>query len=162
MCVLAVQGALNGVLTFVGVAGLLDCQLYERLQCLLRHPSAFHARYHGLSWQKVHLFTAFQLFFFGSFHLVPLAFTAGGFFAVPPLIVVAVFFRRWVVPEFFTEAELDQLDDDGTSIDDDDDDGAGHAKSGRNSPMVGLSGHRTTSEATLTGGFGQFVAPGRQ
>ena len=136
------KGALNGVLTFVGVAGLLDCQLWERLQCVLRHPSAFHARYHGMDWRKVHLFTFLQLFFLATFWVANVKIS---FFLVPPLIVTTVFVRRWAIPSLFTEAELEQLDDDGTAIDDDD--------SSQDKPSHGLSGHRTTSEAVRTGGL---------
>ena len=105
------SGALNGVLTFVGVAGLLDCQLWERILCLIRHPSAFHSRYEGLPWWKVHTFTCLQLGFLAIFWVGN---TLISFFVVPALIVTTVFVRRWFIPSLFTTAELDQLDDDGT------------------------------------------------
>eukprot|EP01052_Picozoa_sp_SAG31_P005804 SAG31_NODE_260_length_18915_cov_3.432823_7_plen_647_part_00 len=106
-------GALNGVLAFVGVAGLLDCQLFERLLCLLRHPSEFHKRYAGLPAAKVHLFTMFQIFFFVAFWVA----NHFSFFCVPFLIVTAVFTRRFFIPTLFTQEQLDQLDDDGTAVD---------------------------------------------
>ena len=127
------------MLTFVGVAGLFDCQLYERLQCVLRHPSEFHSRYHNMDWKKVHLFTFLQVFFFAAFWFA----NHFSFFFVPLLIVTAVFTRRWFIPSLFTVAELEQLDDDGTAID-------GEEKEAE----FGLSGHRTTSEAIKTGGMG--------
>lgn len=131
------SGALNGVLTFVGVAGLFDCQLWERLQCLLRSPDAFHGRYEGIAWQKVHLFTGMQVGFLVLFWAANLNIS---FFCVPVLLVVTVLTRVYAMPYMFTEAELDQLDDDGTAIDEPD--------------QVGLSGHRTTSESIMTGAMG--------
>eukprot|EP01050_Picozoa_sp_SAG11_P008122 SAG11_NODE_700_length_7673_cov_7.359255_5_plen_89_part_00 len=56
-------GALNGVLTFVGVAGLFDCQLWERLLCLLRLPSAFHKRCAFSKSQRACIASALNAFF---------------------------------------------------------------------------------------------------
>eukprot|EP01052_Picozoa_sp_SAG31_P016970 SAG31_NODE_1143_length_9694_cov_5.541011_7_plen_115_part_00 len=39
--------ALNGVLIFVGVSGLFDLQLWERVQLLYHHPQNFSSRYNG-------------------------------------------------------------------------------------------------------------------
>ena len=40
------------------------------------------------------------------------------FFGVPVMICVAVFTRLYYFPIIFSEAELAQIDDDGTAIDD--------------------------------------------
>lgn len=100
------SGALNGVLTFVGVAGLFDCQLWERLQCLLKLPSAFNPRYAGLDWTKVHFFTFLQVLFLVLFWLANIYVS---FFVVPVLLCTTVAVRRYVMPTWFTEEELAQV-----------------------------------------------------
>ena len=100
------SGALNGVLTFVGVAGLFDCQLWERLQCLFKAPSAFNSRYAGLDWKKVHFFTFMQVLFLVLFWLANIYIS---FFVVPVLLCTTVAVRRYVMVSWFTEAELEQV-----------------------------------------------------
>ena len=100
------SGALNGVLTFVGVAGLFDCQLWERLQCLFKAPSSFNSRYAGLDWKKVHFFTFLQVLFLVLFWLANLYIS---FFVVPLLLCTTVAVRRYVMESWFTDAELEQV-----------------------------------------------------
>ena len=58
------DGAVDGVLTFVGVAGIIsDNQLWERIVCLLTVPANFPSVVRPLrkKWWKVHLYTIIQL-----------------------------------------------------------------------------------------------------
>ena len=80
-----------------GVAGLFECELWERILLLLRPPSAFPAEksYCQVPWWKMHLFTLLQILCLAVAWGVNLS-PAGLLFSV--IIVLLVPFRALVVP----------------------------------------------------------------
>lgn len=100
---------IDAILFFVGVAGLFECELWERLLLLCRHPKTFpiDKKYTKVSWKKMHGYTLLQIFLLGIAWAVQLS-PAGLLFSV--LICMLVPFRIWVVPLLFTPHELDMLD----------------------------------------------------
>ncbi|CAB9506504.1 Electroneutral sodium bicarbonate exchanger 1 [Seminavis robusta] len=113
-------GVVNGILTFVGLQGILPGtgnQLIDRCVLLLTAPSEFVTRdknqngYMELPWKRIHLYTAVQL--------ACLAACWGWRFTGPlaiafPLVVVAfVPLRLVVLPKIFSEEELRLLDSEG-------------------------------------------------
>eukprot|EP01063_Lacrimia_lanifica_P028716 TRINITY_DN4241_c0_g3_i1.p1 TRINITY_DN4241_c0_g3~~TRINITY_DN4241_c0_g3_i1.p1 ORF type:complete len:571 (+),score=203.23 TRINITY_DN4241_c0_g3_i1:61-1773(+) len=96
----------SGILLFVGVAGLTDTQLYERLKCLLKHPDNFPQAFQAVPWTVLHAFTAVQVLILGVAWAVNLS-PAALLFSV--IVVMIVPFRRFVIPTMFSEY-LDVLD----------------------------------------------------
>eukprot|EP00808_Paulinella_micropora_P028127 g27840.t1 len=105
------MGVVDGILTFVGVFGLLHNrnQFVERLLLLLTpsENSRAYVTFRGVSHNKIHAFTLIQLIcFIGCWLLVKSP--AGLFF--PFLILLLVPLRNRLLPCWFTDEELDLLD----------------------------------------------------
>ena len=107
-------GAVDGILTFVGVAGLLECQLWERILLLLRAPSEFPAYdkhktpyVGGVRPLKMHAYTCIQLLLLAGCWAVNLS-PAGLAFSLVVLSLVP--FRTYVIPCCFTKRERIALD----------------------------------------------------
>lgn len=99
----------HSILIFVGVVGLFDCELWERLLLLFREPSAFPTNkiYTKASYKKMHFYTFVQILCLGVCWAVNLS-PAGLLFSL--VVVCLVPFRVYVVPYFFTKQELEFLD----------------------------------------------------
>ena len=100
---------IDAILFFVGVAGLFECELYERLLLIFRAPSTFPASktYTRVGATKMHAYTALQIACLGVCWAVNLS-PAGLLFSV--IVCLLVPFRQKVVPVFFDKSELDLLD----------------------------------------------------
>lgn len=103
------RAAINGVLVYVGMEGILTTQLWRRV-CLLISPRAsFPPRLLRLGVPRVHLFTLLQLGLLGACWLINLS-PLG--LCVAFLIVALVPFRIVAMPKMFTPSELVALDSD--------------------------------------------------
>ena len=103
------RAAINGVLVYVGMEGILSTSLWSRA-CLLISPRAsFPQRLLALGMRRVHLFTLLQLALLGGCWLINLS-PLG--LCVAFLIVALVPLRIQVLPRIFTPAELLALDSD--------------------------------------------------
>lgn len=92
------KAAIYGILAFVGVAGLLDTQLWQRCVGLLQAPSSFPTKFRSVPWNHVHAWTAIQLIILAvawGVNLTP----AGLLFSL--IIVLIVPFRAYCVPRIF-------------------------------------------------------------
>lgn len=115
------QAAIDGVLAYVGVEGILETQLFQRL-LLVATPHSQHPPAHQrLRVASVHLFSAMQLTLLGLCWAINLS--PFGLF-VSFLIVALVPAREHVLPSLFSAAELAVLDQviAVEAADDDDDD----------------------------------------
>ena len=103
------RAAINGVLIYVGMEGILSTSLWSRV-CLLISPRAsFPQRLAALGVPRVHLFTSLQLGLLGGCWLINLS-PLG--LCVAFLIVALVPFRIVAMPKMFTPSELVALDSD--------------------------------------------------
>jgi len=109
------QAAISGILIFVGVAGLFDCELWTRIICLLRTTENFPKKFAGLELSRIHLFTAIQLGLLAICWAVNLS-PAGLLFSL--CVVSIVPFRVYVMPKIFSDEELLVLDSDVDPVND--------------------------------------------
>ena len=111
------NAAVDGILIFVGVAGLFECQLWVRAGLLLTDSRSYPA---GMMYTKplpakIHLFTFIQFICLGFAWLLnglamsnPRLSPLGLCF--PIIIMLLVPFRIYVMPQIFNVDELHQLD----------------------------------------------------
>lgn len=120
------EGVVNGILTFVGLQGILPWsgnQFIDRCVLLLTDPSEFSiaelppshvvaatttAPYLHVSWKRIHLYTLVQLSCLAA--CWGMRFTGPFALAFPLVIVGFVPLRLYVLPMIFSEEELDLLD----------------------------------------------------
>lgn len=111
------EGVVNGILTFVGLQGILPGtgnQLIDRVVLLVTSPSEFPestAPYAKLPWHRIHLYTLVQLLCLGA--CWGMRFTGPFSLAFPLVIVGFVPLRLYVLPRYFTAEELEALDSEG-------------------------------------------------
>jgi hypothetical protein len=111
------EGVVNGILAFVGLQGILPGtgnQLIDRVVLLITHPSEFpesSAPYAQLPWHRIHLYTGIQLACLTA--CWGMRFTGPFSLAFPLVIVGFVPLRLYVLPKYFSEAELAALDSEG-------------------------------------------------
>lgn len=114
------EGVVNGILTFVGLQGILPHtgnQFIDRCVLLITAPSEFHELdstepYMTLPWRRIHTYTAIQLVCLAACWGV--RFTGPFALAFPLVIVGFVPLRLLALPKFFTEEELAVLDSEGS------------------------------------------------
>ena len=123
-------GVVNGILTFVGLQGILPGtgnQLIDRCVLLITAPSEFatllsdpndnnnHHRitapYLHLPWYRIHMYTFVQLACLAA--CWGMRFTGPFSLAFPLVIVGFVPLRLYLLPKFFTKEELECLDSEG-------------------------------------------------
>jgi len=114
-------GVVNGILTFVGIAGILPGtgnQLMDRTLLLFTAPSGFPsatansavAPYSELPWYRIHLYTIIQLACLAGCWGMRFA---GPFSLAFPLVVVSFIpLRLCILPKLFSQNELSVLDAD--------------------------------------------------
>lgn len=108
------EGVVNGILTFVGLQGILPGtgnQLIDRIVLLFTAPSEFPdstAPYAHLPWRRIHLYTMVQLACLLT--CWAMRFTGPLSLAFPLIIVGFIPLRLKVLPKYFTEDELAALD----------------------------------------------------
>eukprot|EP00730_Choanoeca_flexa_P001165 TRINITY_DN10511_c0_g2_i1.p1 TRINITY_DN10511_c0_g2~~TRINITY_DN10511_c0_g2_i1.p1 ORF type:complete len:558 (+),score=118.55 TRINITY_DN10511_c0_g2_i1:61-1734(+) len=116
------EGVVDGILTFVGVSGLLaKNQFIERVWLLLT-PASDHPEnevYTAVPAHRMHLYTLVQLVCLACCWIIKQ--TPAGL-AFPLFIVLLVPFRNMVMPKLFTVEELEALDSEDIDQTDDDDD----------------------------------------
>ena len=111
------EGVVNGILTFVGLQGILPGtgnQLIDRCVLLVSSPSEAPksmAPYSHLHWQRVHLYTFVQLTCLAA--CWGMRFTGPFALAFPLVVVGFIPLRLLVLPRFFSEDELLALDAEG-------------------------------------------------
>ena len=90
------DGAVDGLLTFVGVAGLLECQLWERLLLLFRSSAEFPVKVYtrAINPWRMHAYTLIQVFCLAVAWAVNLS-PAGLAFSL--VVVLLVPFRTHIV-----------------------------------------------------------------
>ena len=96
----------EGTLCFVGFHGLQHTQLWERTILLFTEPALFPRPYASLGPKVVHGYTMVQLFCWAMCWVVNL--TLG--LAFPAWIVLLIPIRAYLLPNLFTEAQLEALD----------------------------------------------------
>jgi sodium borate transporter 11 len=109
------RAAINGVLAYVGVEGILGTTLWQRALLLVSPPSSFPPRLLSLGLSRVHLFTLLQLSLLLLCWLVNLS-PLG--LCVAFIIVSLVPLRMKVLPRLFSQGELAELDDEASAADD--------------------------------------------
>ena len=147
------DAAVDGILIFVGIAGLFECQLWDRIWLFCTqerfYPRASFTRVEPRS--KMHAFTMVQLaslgfawllngLAMGNPSLAPLG------LCFPLVIMLLVPFRLYVLPIYFSDDELEQLDNEV----DDRVDPALHKRSRSRSASFGTRG-QVSSNALLLG-----------
>ena len=101
------RAAINGVLTYVGVEGILSTTLWQRVLLLVSPAESFPPRLLHLGLPRVHAYTIIQLLLLGccwAINLSPLG------LCVAFLIVALVPLRIKLLPALFSAAELAELD----------------------------------------------------
>ena len=101
------RAAINGVLAYVGVEGILSTTLWQRALLLITPPASFPPRLLRLSLPRVHTYTLMQLALLACCWLINLS-PLG--LCVAFLIVALVPLRVTLLPKFFTSDELAVLD----------------------------------------------------
>ena len=98
-------GTIRGVLIFIGITGLINCQFWDRIVCFFKPHEDFAERYNsrGIAEYRVHLYTAFQMVIFVACWIVNLA--PGGIFVVF-VIASLVPIRIFLLPCIFSDLEL--------------------------------------------------------
>eukprot|EP00040_Diaphanoeca_grandis_P024921 m.137704 g.137704 ORF g.137704 m.137704 type:complete len:614 (-) comp29938_c0_seq1:710-2551(-) len=112
------EGVINGILTFVGVAGILPGtgnQFIDRVVLFITHPSNFpndklYTR--NMSVPKMHMFTLIQLLCLGA--CWGMRYTGDFALAFPLVIVLFVPLRLKILPRWFSPEELEALDSEQT------------------------------------------------
>ena len=102
------RAAINGVLAYVGVEGILSTTLWSRALLLLSPSASFPASLLEVGVGRVHLFTVLQLLLLGgcwAINLSPIG------LCVAFLIVALVPLRLSLLPKIFAEHELAALDE---------------------------------------------------
>eukprot|EP01059_Diplonema_ambulator_P015316 TRINITY_DN26425_c0_g1_i1.p1 TRINITY_DN26425_c0_g1~~TRINITY_DN26425_c0_g1_i1.p1 ORF type:complete len:555 (+),score=153.62 TRINITY_DN26425_c0_g1_i1:34-1665(+) len=97
------KACIDGILVYVGVAGLLDTQLWARVVCYLRPHAAFPSPFNELPMAVVHKYTTIQLLLLAVCWGVNLS-PAALLFSV--IVVSIVPFREHIVPMIFTDPEV--------------------------------------------------------
>lgn len=113
------EGVVNGILTFVGLQGILPGtgnQMIDRCVLLLTSPDEFRASksnapYANLPWRCIHVYTMVQLVCLAA--CWGMRFTGPFALAFPLVVVGFIPFRLLVLPKFFSQEELDALDSEG-------------------------------------------------
>jgi len=104
------------VFLFMGLASLPSNQFWVRFTMFFMQPSKYpdevYAKY--CSTYKVHLFTAIQVFLFGS--LMVFRSIKDVAIAFPIIIKLCIPIRMYILPKFFTEEELILLDAEDDAI----------------------------------------------
>eukprot|EP01060_Flectonema_neradi_P024369 TRINITY_DN3312_c0_g1_i3.p1 TRINITY_DN3312_c0_g1~~TRINITY_DN3312_c0_g1_i3.p1 ORF type:complete len:552 (+),score=62.18 TRINITY_DN3312_c0_g1_i3:35-1690(+) len=100
------KACIDGILIFVGVAGLLDTQLYERLGCFFKTASTMPARYSSIAVSDVHKWTLSQLFLLALCWGVNLS-PAALLFSV--IVVSIVPTRKYLIPSLFSTETRDEV-----------------------------------------------------
>eukprot|EP00947_MAST-08B_sp_MAST-8B-sp1_P006582 g6582.t1 len=139
------EGSIDGILTFVGVAGLLDTELWVRLNLLLRHPDNFEGRFRGVHWGRTHLYTFVQVALLGLIWGVNLS-PVGLLFSV--IVVGLVFFRIFVITKIFSAVELDILDSEAVATADGGGGGGGGGDDTSGGSTLYSSGYHNAGWAT--------------
>ena len=101
------RAAINGVLAYVGVEGILTTQLFSRTLLLLSPPASFPKPLAALGVGRVHTYTLLQLTLLGLCWLVNISPLGLG---VAFIIVSLVPLRAQLLPYVFTADELAALD----------------------------------------------------
>ena len=111
------DGAVNGILTYVGLAGLfVDNDLYTRMWLLFGSPTPKQRKElpftdeRVVSRWKMHQFTAIQVLLIGASWGIKVS-PAG--LAFPIVVCCFVPIRAYLLPMLFSEAELEALDREG-------------------------------------------------
>jgi len=109
---------LYGVFLFMGLVALPGQQFYQRFLLLFQQPSkmAQNAYTKHIPVNRIHLFTAFQFFFFGIICVVREIKAIS--IAFPVMVLLCIPARLYLHPRFFTKDELTLLDGSPEEIDD--------------------------------------------
>ena len=104
------EGCVDGLLMFVGIAGLFDCELWYRLQLLYHLPSDYprNAKYTNVPPCRMHSWTFLQIVCLAAAWAVFINPTFG--LAVSFVIIALIPFRIYLVPKCFGKDELESLD----------------------------------------------------
>eukprot|EP00935_MAST-01C_sp_MAST-1C-sp1_P000089 g89.t1 len=118
------NAAVDGILIFVGVAGLPDTQMFQRVMLLFTAPENYPATvlYARAEPNKMHLFTGIQFTAFGLAWLVQgLAMNYKSLsplgLCFPVIISILVPFRMFAMPMMFSAIDLELLDNEVDMID---------------------------------------------
>ena len=112
------EGVINGILTFVGLAGILPHtgnQFVDRAVLLLTHPANFPTDKlytQNVTWFKMHLYTLIQITCLLA--CWGMRFTGDFALAFPLVVVLFVPLRLNLLPRWFSEEELEALDSEHT------------------------------------------------
>jgi len=124
------EAAIAGILVFVGVAGLYECELWTRLICLLRIQAQFPEKFRSIDAGRMHFFTGIQILLLAICWAVNLS-PVGLLFSL--CVVSIIPFRNFVMPRLFDKAELEALDSDSGIL-------IGDAAAAPRSPVNGARG----------------------
>jgi len=113
-------GVVNGVLTFVGLQGILPFtgnQFIDRVVLLFTHPEEFStlpessSSYLQLPWYRIHLYTLVQIACLAA--CWGMRFTGPFALAFPLVVVGFIPIRLYLLPKIFSPEELELLDSEG-------------------------------------------------
>ena len=100
------KACIDGILIFVGVAGLLDTQLFERLGCFFKSAKTIPLKYSSISLSDIHKWTLSQLVLLALCWGVNLS-PAALLFSV--IVVSIVPTRKYLIPKLFDSERRDEI-----------------------------------------------------